>query len=465
MAEVVVSPSVVAGGAQDLVKHGYRKQTEAYAIVLGVTEPEPAKAWLRTILGSIAFRDAPHDGADQVVQVAFTAPGLAAFGRGDWLDSLSDQFRDGMTAEHRSRVLGDTGESTPAKWSWGPTDVHVLLLVYWRPGSPAREVEKLLGLREIARVRLGWDPPQGELVREQFGFVDGIGQPRFEGLAETPRPGDRRVALGELLLGHRDERERLFNRPVGPEFPLPKYAELLEDGTYLVARQLEQDVFAFWKSLRAMSEDPDVRIALAYRIIGRDREGRPLAAPDAEDFDVFSYGKDTDGIGCPFGAHIRRTNPRDWMPKSTAEDALTLTQRHRILRRGRIYGDVVPTPNGSRLEHALTCSKAELAQLEAVQGAKKRGLFFIGLCADIARQFEFLHQNWVHGSIRAGRGAEPDPLIGSLRLPGPRYFAVSGRGISTRHPLPPSAPITVRGGGYFFLPSRKALEALCGKES
>src|SRR5207249_275523 len=92
--------------------------------------------------------------------------------------------------------------------------------------------------------------------KEPFGFTDGISQPSFDW--EVPRkPGtaaDRDytnlLALGELLLGYRNEYGLLTERPSAPAHDA-KAGDLPEDiglnGSYLVYRQLAQDVPGFWR--------------------------------------------------------------------------------------------------------------------------------------------------------------------------------------------------------------------------
>ena len=61
----------------------------------------------------------------------------------------------------------------------------------------------------------------------------------------------------------------------------------------------------------------------------------------------FRYGDDLDGSKCPFGAHIRRANPRDMLDpllSKTRRRLDTLTNRRRILRRGLPYID----PDGEK---------------------------------------------------------------------------------------------------------------------
>jgi deferrochelatase/peroxidase EfeB len=55
-------------------------------------------------------------------------------------------------------------------------------------------------------------------------------------------------------------------------------------------------------------------------MVGRKRDGTPLIVPaiekiegggDPKDLNAFTYRSDRDGLSCPLGAHIRRSNPRN----------------------------------------------------------------------------------------------------------------------------------------------------------
>jgi hypothetical protein len=67
-------------------------------------------------------------------------------------------------------------------------------------------------------------------------------------------------------------------------------ADLGRNGTYLVLRQLEQDVEGFWRYVGEAtqrpdgSSDPGARAALAAKLVGRWQSGAPLVeAPDRDD--------------------------------------------------------------------------------------------------------------------------------------------------------------------------------------
>jgi hypothetical protein len=137
-------------------------------------------------------------------------------------------------------------------------------------------------------------------------------------------------------------------------------------------------------------------------------------------------------------AHVRRTNPRDALVASP-EQSWLVVNRHRILRRGRVYGDFLQED-----------------QLE--DDGKDRGLFFMCVNANIARQFEFMQQTWVENPKFGGLSQDTDPLIGG---PGEARHTLTmpERPVRARSVGIPSF-VEVRGGAYLFLPSLSAIGAL-----
>ena len=106
---------------------------------------------------------------------------------------------------------------------------------------------------------------------EPFGFVDGISQPVLDW--ERSRVIDGRdqleygnvLSLGEILLGYPNEYGKYTDRPLvdrqddrgaelSPADDAPELRDLGRNGTYLVVRQLRQDVQGFWQFLRAPGE-------------------------------------------------------------------------------------------------------------------------------------------------------------------------------------------------------------------
>ena len=103
---------------------------------------------------------------------------------------------------------------------------------------------------------------------EPFGFTDGVSQPRIDWYGER-EPGTTAdldygnlLIAGEFLLGYRNEYGLYTDRPLlDPEQPgatalpiaedNPTRRDLGRNGTYLVMRELAQDVRGFWRFIMA----------------------------------------------------------------------------------------------------------------------------------------------------------------------------------------------------------------------
>jgi deferrochelatase/peroxidase EfeB len=386
-------------------------------------------------------------------------------------------------------------------------------------------------------------------VRENFGFVDGTSQPILRGTRRWTLTKERYHVIepGEIILGYPDNRGYLPPSPVVPAQKDPNgvlpavrpppgtgegvgdlsaafadatgvgvigasraqrstaprqrpnfdpvlstgLRDLGRNGTFLVVRQIDQNVKAFDAYLKdeaqQLANDPRTTARgavpledwIASKIVGRWKlDGSSLvrrsypqglaemeeqakergvasawpaapapltatAAPTKKALDVrpdndFLFGpEDSAGMRCPFGAHIRRANPRDTFAPGSQEQ-LAITNRHRILRVGRSYGGTQPND-------------------------PQPGLLFMCLNADIERQFEFVQQTWLLGSSFNGLEHEADPLMSPQCTAG-------GAKVAGKFTIPtPAGPLrlsglssftTVKGGGYFFLPGRKAIRFL-----
>jgi Dyp-type peroxidase family len=398
--------------------------------------------------------------------VAFTHTGLAALGVSPaTLDSFPREFVEGMATDARGRLLGDVGPSHHDSWQWGgkTNPVHVALLLYAADASAlAAHRAGVMGAAEAAGLRVVKMIETVTLPRRQehFGFRDGIAQPVMKGSRDSsPYQGDE-IAPGEILLGHQDE--------FGETSHVPGDNAFGRNGTYLVMRQLEQDVAGFWRFCRANAEDDADAIRLAAKMVGRWPSGAALARfPDkdpgpkekvahgvrAADDNAFQYSSDMAGARCPLGSHVRRSNPRDGFAQ-VPKDSLTMVARHRMIRRGRPYGQ----PLGGEAEPASYLKVLE----DASRFGTDRGILFACFNASLERQFEFVQQQWCENPKLAGAVNGPDPLIGSQRAPcGPVGFTLQGKaGEPARRVLGIPRFVTVRGGAYLFLPSLRAVRGL-----
>src|SRR5262245_2329721 len=496
---VTMPPRVDDGDVQGLVRFGHGDLTEASFYLLGVQDRAAARAWLGARSITTAVKAPPGSRPDRALQVAFSWDGLKALGMPPSVEGFSLEFTSGMAGEEsRSRRLGDVGASDPSRWYWGaPGRVpHVLVMLYARAGrleSWTREVKGdtwATAFREMASLTTS----QLDNV-EPFGFQDGISQPVLDW--DQQHPTGRAVirfgnllSLGEFLLGYPNEYGNYTDSPLvaasdDPQGILPVAEgdsgrrDFGRNGTYLVFRDLEQDVRGFWRFLDAQAGgDREARERLGAAMVGRTMKGEPLMPLVDHEIEGigtkeaasnrFTYDADHDGTRCPIGAHIRRANPRtsDY-PAGTSgllsrllrllgfggrgfEDDLIASARfHRILRRGREYGP------GLSPEDALKPGPA---------GGEDRGLRFICLNANIGRQFEFIQNAWIVGTKFAGLTDERDPVIGShtplLGGLATDNFSIPQHGGAARRitGMPPF--VTVRGGGYFFLPSLRAVRYL-----
>lgn len=454
---------------QGLVVRGFGNLTAACYVLLTVENPADARAWLSERAGAITTSTSRPN--DRALNIAVSASGLRRLGLPESiLATFSVEFADGLVESHRSRILGDVGPSAPSGWSWGgpstpPVDILVLLFASDQQALEASYGEITAGLPQGGLTKLMRLDTSDLHFKEHFGFRDGVSQPTIAGTGPAG-PAMHSVQPGEFVLGYVNEHGQLNERPlvakssdrlhVLPDDPAGSgLADLGRNGSYLVFRQLHQDVQGFWRYADGATRSPDGgsdpagRTALAAKMVGRWPSGAPLVrAPEhddpalaqANDFGYFAI--DRDGHRCPIGAHIRRTNPRDSLdPNPGSARSVAVGKRHRILRRGREYGPAVD-PN---------------ALFGGAIDTIDRGLHFLCVCANLARQFEFIQHTWAMNPHFDGLYDNEDPLLGGRDAH--RTFTVQARPVRRRYHSVPSF-ITVRGGGYFFLPGVRALRYL-----
>ena len=469
--------------------------------------------WLKSLPERIVFGEQP-DPVDETQTevfaktatfVAFSARGLAKC-LGCKLNDKTDAtmvtfppaFRVGMA--DRSKILRDEYRSAPLSWAWADVDrwgdkaVDAVLFIYGETEQAClKTLDYHLSILKLAPVRMVVTQPTAKTVKaltdatkkksifEHFGFRDGISQPIIRGSQREAAATNRSdvIAPGEFILGYEDssgytapamtlpaERDSRNDLPTDtPDFPssFPRFGEShasdLRDfgrnGTFVAIRQLKQDVKGFRDftedCARALQGFPGIndvaggRVSsewVAAKMMGRWRTGASLirwpnavsdrAIPDIQDND-FSFGKDDpQGLRCPLGAHIRRANPRGSLaPDDPVQEVIE--KRHRLLRRGRPY---------------------EMKVSDQVE----QGLLFVGLCADLERQFEFLQQSWIDSPNFHGLTNEPDPVTAGPRDLANVFTIPTASGPLTLKNLPNF--VTVRAGGYFFMPSRSAIRFL-----
>lgn len=501
---------------QGLIVRGYDSLNASQFIPLRITHALKAQMWLKKLArhfitpatkpDSSPF---PNGDPEHAVHVAFTYSGLVALGLPEEISkTFSRPFIEGMaysyrdpndptaTIRERSTILGDTGRNDPKHWYWGNKEkqekqVDLILLIY------SENREKLTALVSAIHSQIegvavvhrldNYEYHPDKLSREHFGFGDGLSQPIIKGFskAEGVDAENKLFNPGEFILGYLNEYGHYSPSPLVPaksgvvDLPLaaglPDKYDLGKNGTYLVFRQMEQHVETFWDYLYRHSKEDgvtkeDKAIRLGAKMVGRWPDGQPLVtcplAPGVRDpntLNDFNFARqDENGLHCPLGAHIRRTNPRDQVHTGRdRSDSLEMSRKHRMLRRGRIYGSPLkPDMNITEILSHIREGKFSAAAPADGQTPIVRGLHFICLVSDIERQFEFVQNVWANTPTFADLFNEVDPLIAPRSGAGQQHsasFSTPQKTIRKKyHDIPQFT--TVIGGAYFFMPGIRALD-------
>ena len=352
-----------------------------------------------------------------------------------------------------SAHLGDVGPSAPTRWGerYQGDAIHAVIVVH-APKECLGEAGFLNFEREVLngfcpasnpptdrRVSLRWieqstilDDPQ----KIHFDMLDSLSAPRFKNI-DTQARIDAETAFnvherGELLLGHkRNDGSNPWRIPGAfaqetiptPFHPIPAraaYSEFFRDGSFGVLRKMHQNVPEFNGFLKREAEKIQGSRTLEYtegwlkaKMVGRWPNGEPvgeliettdnierntaqqariIAKYDRTNESIhntFSFKEDIEGFKCPYGAHIRRMNPRD--------DPVVPLLRRPLLRRGAPYGGKFGGPQPDNADRGLL------------------GLFF---CANVEEQFEHLLGNWANNNPMGMpfRQHGKDPLVGNQDL-------------------------------------------------
>ena len=458
---------------QGLVLNAYGHLDHSRFLFFKIADAQGAKRWLTTITNEISSarrRRQEDELPGSQTNIAFTASGMEKLGLPrETITAFPREFQMGMAAPERARKLGDLGPNSPDGWQFGGPNTPAIDLLVMLYGRDEAVLDQLTnrefgasaasnGLAEVFR--------QNSIrhdSNEPFGFRDGISQPAIEGAGQKALPGQSIIKAGEFLLGYVDEygevvpvpavsRELDPDRILAADSSQPTRSSFGHNGSFVVFRKLAQDVAGFRSFLdRATrnadgSSNPGRAKLLSAKMMGRWPSGAPLTLSSEKDDPELGRNKnrnndfgfaasDRDGFACPVGSHIRRANPRDALAfPAEPKRSLAVSNRHRIMRRGRPYREVSST--------------GEIVE---------QGILFVAINANLHRQFEFIQQSWLNNTKFNGLYDERDPL--SSANPGDGMMTIQAKPVRERlHGLPRF--VTVRGGAYFFLPSIRALKFL-----
>ena len=441
--------------------------------ILRIVDAAGARRLLRRVLerGLITTADTwdPASKPDTTLNVFVSWPGLVALGVAQAsLDSFPEEFRQGMPA--RASILGDTGPNAPSTWEFGndPDRTHVFFALY---GRTAEARERLLAsLRaELAEVGAAVEVTHqldAQMLgnhREHFGFMDGIGQPAIEGSGNEEYPGDgtpidRRggsgawapLKAGEFVLGWPGE--------TGFPPPAPQPDVLAKNGSFLVYRKLRQDVAAFRAFLREQSQrlwGADAGALgverLASKLVGRWRSGCPVMHAPLVDNPAMATRLGAQqrfplrGRSARRGLSVRLAHP----PHESARRAHRSRRHARAHASHRAARPAVWVVARRRRRRRTTVRSAAWRSWPSTRASSISSNF----CS---------RSGCTTASSRGWRAAM------SIRS---RASRATVRASAFRHRTP--APknvfdlprfITLRGGGYFFIPSVTALHYIAGQD-
>ncbi|KAF8579288.1 Dyp-type peroxidase [Ramaria rubella] len=380
-----------------------------------------------------------------LLNIAFSQSGLTTLGVSGGLVNSSDPFATGQAND--SVNLGDPQPITN-NWIPGFVDtnsLHGMFLICSNTtenvNAELAHIRAILGdsIVEIHRLH-GAARPGSEQGHEHFGFLDGIGQPAVDGFSPTVFPGQAEVAASAILFGQTDDSNNVT---------------WAQDGSFLAFRQLKQLVPEFNKFLAdnavlvpGVNTPAEGAALLGARMMGRWKSGAPIALTPLKDIpslgtnpqinNDFTFLNEVDNFGCPFSAHIRKTNPR-----ADLTGDINGFPTHHIIRAGIPYGpEVTPT------EAASNTTTIE------------RGLAFVSYQSSIPNGFQFLQQRWANNPKFFPHPNFPvpgfDPVIGAFEGK-PRNVQGLDLAHRTRNITLYTDFVQSRGGEYFFAPSLSAI--------
>lgn len=436
---------------QRLALRGFDADCSHY-LLLQINDADAARKYLGRLLddGLVCFGDSARDIATNTgaVSVGFSFEGLKALELAEpYLAELrlkAPEFCEGA-APRALRKLGDSGKSAAEHWrdEFTSQRPEVLLTLHGPTDETLKQLAAGLAQRKgAAEAFKGWPAPclkarqlsdVGSTKRDKvrtvhFGFRDGLVQPKILA-SPDPRKFTEHHA-GELLLGY--ENDVGFDR-WGNKETADAVARFFRNGSFGVLRQIEQHVDAFKAYVDEQATKYQVTPEyIMAKLCGRWPNGalvlpgevaEPNPPPAAQLSADFDFSRDTRGEGCPFGAHIRRTNPRN--------DPLGPPRLRPLFRRGMPYGD---------------------------PGDKEKGLVGLFFCASIEEQFEHVMSEWVEKNPMGPptRGRAKDPMAGHNDDPS-EQFHVPRQGQRSLYLDGLKPFLTTHGTLYSLFPSRFAL--------
>ncbi|HCN17523.1 MULTISPECIES: Dyp-type peroxidase [Psychrobacter] len=453
----IFNPNLVTMQLEDIQSIVLRERPSPYygtVVALKINNADVGRQMLAKFLPNVTGSKEWHKDMKATLSIVMTYEGLEALGvPQSSLESFPESFKAGMAK--RANKLRDFDVNAPENWvaPFGDKgDIHIGAGII--ADTKEKWQAKFDELKNTLKDHIDeQNPANGDIeiliehdfgsddnVKNVFGYRDGISNPEIKGSGiQTPPSLDgEAISAGEFVLGYKGE--------AGTIPPMPQPEVLGKNGSFMVLRAYHSHVAAFNKFLKDNTDTDEEAELLGAKMWGRWRSGAPLIlSPEQDDEKLgddpnrnndFGYKDDPYGKKCPFGAHIRRMNPRN-----SKDFILSDVRVHRIVRRSVGFGEVLPPD-----------------VLE--DDGKERGLFFIGINAHAMETVEFLQSQWINDGNFMSLGEEKDPMVGlhhGDKDSDADKFTVPADPIRKRyHGI--ETFNTLQGGEYFFIPSLSALK-------
>ncbi|KAI7198629.1 hypothetical protein D0869_00372 [Hortaea werneckii] len=433
----------------DILLNGLPKKAEIF-LFFEITDPKTFCSKLKQVADEIAHTAHTSSSRDKIgkkngagivdmagANIAFSFRGLQKMA--SVLANLDLKTQDaafeagmkkGAAALHDPLKAGSTSEPVWEEAFGAPQHLHGVVFAAGSAQKNCQEklekIKSILGTSMKVVTTVSGKVRPGEMKgHEHFGFLDGISEPAVQDVDTAIPPGQDTIPQGVILC----------NRP-GDNSGHPAW---MTDGSFLCFRKLKQNVSDWNKFLVDASNQLGTwSDQLGARLIGRWKSGCPVElSPEFDDAAIgadakrnnkFEFTPDSN-FKCPFGAHIRKMNPRGDLGRG-------VVNQFRVLRRGIPYGEELKDDmNG------------------------ERGLLFVCYQSNISQGFQFLQQTWANAPGFRVEGAGLDAVMGQDN----NNKTIDMKGLFPQNKDKPLALsginrfVVPKGGEYFFSPSMSAL--------
>ena len=274
---------------QGLILSGYGGMSQCSYYLLEIMDLKKVRLWLKIIAEERITSGEPNKMARKTtdaLNLAFGKDGLVKLGID--INYFEQAFQDGMHSPGRATILGDQGENSAQSWTWGndAKPVHLLLMLYSDSSEThsnrQNEEEAAIkqgGLSIIQRLDTTNMDNVGRFEKEHFGFSDGVSNPivaSFPGMvnkvSNNPQ-APKVIETGEFVLGYPNGYDGKVTKVPGEE-SLSDDKKFGFNGTYLVFRQLEQNVKTFWSFIHSEAKKQGIKPDyLAAKMVGLWKNG------------------------------------------------------------------------------------------------------------------------------------------------------------------------------------------------